>query len=411
MLARENGNDMDAGVPVQDAGESLPGGVPPTAEELEAARLNPIAPEALPDHDLGPAIDVAAREGNLARVDAIADQIAMRHDDDRGAGTVMLDAIPRGQGGSARVTPEVALAMLENMAAGRPAFRPELGVGGASWFVTEGTPHAGVAEQGRVNVQVDLIDTGGGRVYVEADLLAVYAQEEARLRPEIEAQVRERFRVRTGRPAPAKLSNALASQVEHHLKKAAERSMWTRIGQEVAASARKVGEVVLPPNDRFSAAPGRFKIVADATKIRLRGGPLPLIEALRPHASPVPALEAETQALARRMQLAGRVRAVFRIGGRILIFAAVAHDVYRIVVAEDKLETTIESVGGWAGATAGAAAFTALWTPADVAGPWAWAAHGVGTLVAGGLGYWVGSETTRSVYRLVVVSDGTVRAH
>ena len=46
--------------------------------------------------------------------------------------------------------------------------------------------------------------------------------------------------------------------------------------------------------------------------------------------------------------------------------------------------------------------FAAWYTPADAAGPWAWAGHGVGTLVAGGIGYYVGSEVTENVYELVV---------
>jgi hypothetical protein len=46
--------------------------------------------------------------------------------------------------------------------------------------------------------------------------------------------------------------------------------------------------------------------------------------------------------------------------------------------------------------------FVAYWTPADAAGPWAWAAHGVGTLIAGGVGYWLGSKVTRHIYELVV---------
>jgi hypothetical protein len=51
---------------------------------------------------------------------------------------------------------------------------------------------------------------------------------------------------------------------------------------------------------------------------------------------------------------------------------------------------------------AAGSAFAAWFTPADAAGPWAWAAHGVGTFVAGGVGYWVGSETTRTIYELAV---------
>jgi hypothetical protein len=108
------------------------------------------------------------------------------------------------------------------------------------------------------------------------------------------------------------------------------------------------------------------------------------------------------------MRAAGRVRSAFRIGGKILIVVAIAVDIYEIAIAEDQLEATLVSLSGWAGAAAGSAAFSALWTPADVAGPWAWAAHGVGALVAGGIGYWAGSSTTRYVYRLIVRSRGRV---
>lgn len=90
--------------------------------------------------------------------------------------------------------------------------------------------------------------------------------------------------------------------------------------------------------------------------------------------------------MASRLKWAGNVRNVFRYGGKVLIVVGVAADVYKVYVAEDKVKAVVESAGGWAGATAGAAAFAAWWTPADVAGPWAWVAHGVGTLIAGGVG-------------------------
>ena len=35
-----------------------------------------------------------------------------------------------------------------------------------------------------------------------------------------------------------------------------------------------------------------------------------------------------------------------------------------------------------------------------MAEPAAWAIHGVGTLIAGGLGYWIGSKTSLYVYEL-----------
>ncbi|MGE6763248.1 hypothetical protein ACQKGO_34875 [Corallococcus interemptor] len=100
---------------------------------------------------------------------------------------------------------------------------------------------------------------------------------------------------------------------------------------------------------------------------------------------------------------------MFRVGGKILIVVAIAVDVLEIIIAEDHLEAALVSLSGWAGAAAASAAFSAFWTPADVAGPWAWAGHGVGMLVSGGIGYWVGSSTTRYVYRLVVQHRGQIQ--
>jgi hypothetical protein len=395
----------DAGV--QDAGVPLPAGVPPSQEELDAERLRPIAPADLLDEDLGPALELAQRDGALQRAENIIDELLGRIVDD-GFGVGVPRALPRGQGGSAMVTPQIALEMIQNVVRGRPAFRPELGVGGSSWFVTEGDPHTGLRSSNVVPVQVELVNAAGGRVYLQADLDAMYQQEATSARPQVEAEVRAQFQLRTGKATPPRLSNALADKVARQVKGLAERRMWERIGREVAASQAKVGEVVLPAGGRFSANPGRFKVIADAAKIRLRGGVAPLVEALRPHAQPVPALEAEAAALARKLGQAAKVRAVFRVGGKILMFVAIANDIHRIIIAEDKIEAVITSAAGWAGAAAGAAAFTALWAPADVAGPWAWAAHGVGSLVSGALGYWFGSETVRHVYRLVVETDGEV---
>jgi hypothetical protein len=109
------------------------------------------------------------------------------------------------------------------------------------------------------------------------------------------------------------------------------------------------------------------------------------------------------EALAKKQKWAGRVRGVFRYGGRILLVVAVANDSYRIYQAEDKLKAVLTTAAGWGGAIAAGGAFAAWFTPADTAGPGAWALHGVGTLVAGGIGYWIGSETVRYIYELVPV--------
>lgn len=180
--------------------------------------------------------------------------------------------------------------------------------------------------------------------------------------------------------------------------------MWDKVGQRVRASADGVGEVVLQDGSRFSrSGSGKFAVVTDATKIQVKGGVEGLVQRLSGQGvSAEPPLLEAAEALAKRAKWAGRVRGVFRYGGRILIVVGIAAEVWKVYHARDKVKAVVESAGGWAGATAGAAAFAAWFAPADAAGPWAWAAHGVGTLIAGGVGYWVGSETTRTIYEMVV---------
>jgi hypothetical protein len=184
-----------------------------------------------------------------------------------GAGLPM--ALPRGANGSALITPEIAVSIIENMVEGRPPFRPDLGVGGASWFVSEGNPYTGVSAAHTIPISVELVDCEGGPRFLQADLDRIFAEEEARAWPEVEGQVRQRFRAETGREAPALLGS-------------------TRVGQQVADSPRRVGEVVLESGGRFSASPGRFTLVADAARIRLRGGLTALLDALRGAPGSVP---------------------------------------------------------------------------------------------------------------------------
>jgi pyruvate-formate lyase-activating enzyme len=130
---------------------------------------------------------------------------------------------------------------------------------------------------------------------------------------------------------------------------------------------------------------GKFAVVTDATKIQVKGGVEGLVQRLSGQGvSAEPPLLEAAEALAKRAKWAGRVRGVFRYGGRILIVVGIAADVWKVYHAQDKVKAIVESAGGWAGATAGAAAFAAWFAPGDAAGPWAWAAHGVGTLIAGG---------------------------
>lgn len=334
-------------------------------------------------------------EGDGARLSAAEDEIDKRSET---WGTALAKPPAQGTPGTTQVTPEVAVKILENVTKGEPPFKPELGKGGASWFVTEGNPYVGIGADKTIVVETEISMKGAARIG-EAELVAMHEQAKATYAAEAEAQFREHYKV----PADKPLNSRLRKALERFADKFAESKMWDKVAERAAASPSKVAEVTLV-NSRFSKqGNGKFAVVADASKIKLKGGPARLLAAVEagiPKAEPVAAEAA--MALARKMKWSGTVRGVFRWGGRLLIVVAIAADAYAIYHAEDKVKAVVETVGGWAGASAGAAAFAALWAPADVAGPAAWAVHGVGTLVAGGIGYWVGSELTRTVYEVVV---------
>ncbi|HWA82536.1 MAG TPA: hypothetical protein VG820_03820, partial [Fimbriimonadaceae bacterium] len=129
----------------------------------------------------------------------------------------------------------------------------------------------------------------------------------------------------------------------------------------------------------------------------------PSVSALEHSGQPVEeVVEQATREVLRRQQILGRVKGIFRYGGKILIVVAAANDLYQIYEAEDRVKAIITTAAGWEGASIAGAAFAAWFAPADGAGPWAWAAHGVGTLAAGGVGYWVGSSTTRYIYEIFI---------
>ena len=71
----------------------------------------------------------------------------------------------------------------------------------------------------------------------------------------------------------------------------------------------------------FSAAPGKFTVVADAAKIKVRGGPMPIVKAMEAagQGNRVAALEASAAELTATLKLAGKVRSVLRVGGKVLI--------------------------------------------------------------------------------------------
>jgi hypothetical protein len=374
--------ETDAGP--RDAGVPLPAGVP-----------EPRAVKDIPDAELGWEYHTALDNKDFDRAEAIDEEMDKRFS---GWGT----AVPRGPdpvvGGSGAVTPEVALSLLDNMSRGEAPFKPELGLGGARWFTTEGNPYTSVDTSIKsINVQVEIAKGSEPLVFREADLLQILKEELPTTRQIAEKEFREKF----GIPGDKPLSNRALKKIERTLDRFNEKRMWTKVGEKVAASPQKVGEVIFEPGSEFSDNPGKFAVVADGSKVTLKGGVQPVVDALaKQGVAAEPVVIDAAEALAKKLRWAGRVRTAFRYGGRVLIVVAIAADLYKVYRAQDKLKAVVTSAGGWAGATAAGAAFAAWFTPGDAAGPWAWAAHGVGTLIAGGIGYWFGSETTRSIYEL-----------
>lgn len=385
---------------------------PPTAEERHRAAMDfdkstprPVVPldvTELSNRDLGSWYEWALANGDAALLARIEDEFARRIDDPEtwGFGTAMPRGLTPGAPGNAGISPQVAIEVLRNLSQGRFPWRPELGeVGGVAWFVTEGSPAVGRNRGGSVAIPVELLNTDRAVVFREADLVSIFERLQTEMEPRIEAE----FREMTGIDAATTLTRKMRRNLARMLFGAAERAMWEEVGRTVAESPAGVGEVILEDSQFSRGRNGRFGVVRNAADIRVRGGVDTVLAQLDSVAEPVdPILRAAAEEAAATHRWAGRVRGAFRWGGRILIVVGLANDAYRIYTAENKTREVISVAGGWAGATAAGALFAAWYTPADVAGPWAWVGHGVGTLLAGGVGYFIGSEVTTTVYELVV---------
>ncbi len=382
-------------------------------EQIEASRLRAIAPENLIDSDLGPAIDIADRDGDTVRLDLLVNQYKARSAEEERStwGVGMPDVAARAPSGKAMVSEKVAAEILDNMIKGGPAWRTDQGLGNAAWFTTEGNPYtASENSEKKVPVNVELVRKGTVPIYDAKSQLEPRKEAlKAKFRPTIRAEEIERFKIRNdGKSPPLPLSNTLNAKIERQTAAKAEAVMWEELGREVANSPEKQAEVVFKGSALSKQGDGKYLIIAEDSRILLKGGLLPHLENMRsvgmvtPETSP--AVIDGANEVAKQVNQAGKVRSVFRWGGRLFIIIGISADIYQVVTADEKLETIIESVGGWTGATAGVVAFSAWWAPADAAGPWAWAGHGAGAFIAGGFGYWVGSNTARTIYRLVVVS-------
>jgi hypothetical protein len=302
--------------------------------------------------------------------------------------------------GTKSVSPDVAVKILENMSKGEPPFRPDKSLGGCEWMTTEGNPYTGIGGDKSVTLPVEATRPKNPLIFREADLVEIYEKKLNQISNEVaEAEFRREAKISND----LKLSSQQRKNAHGKFKnRMAERQMWEEVGNRVRSNQSQVGEVILENSIFSKQGNGKFLVVADRTKVNVKGGMSTVVKALENSAikaEPI-VIQAAKKLISQRNL--GRVQGVFKYGGRILIIVALAGEAYKIYHAENKVKAVVESTGGWVGASAGAAAFAAWFAPVDVVGPWAWAIHGVGTLIAGGVGYWIGSETTRTIYELVL---------
>jgi hypothetical protein len=311
--------------------------------------------------------------------------------------------VASGEGG---VTPEVATEILRNLSEGKAPFKPELGrVGGVSWFVTEGNPYTGVNSP--ITIPVEIANPTGKPIltFKEADLKKIYDAKYPEARAKAESDWRRSHHLGPDDP----LSNTARRRIDHQAKGLAERMMWQEVGRQVAKSESGLGRVNLKGSEFSRGGDGVFTLTSRAGAVQVKGGTKALLDIVKSKSEPVdPGLVKAAEETATREKWVGRVQGVFRVGGRILIVVGALADGYRIYQAEDRVKETVKVVGGWSGAAAAGGAFAVWFAPADVAGPWAWVAHGLGTLGAGAVGYLAGEEVAETAYELVVEDDPIV---
>ena len=168
------------------------------------------------------------------------------------------------------VTKEVALAILRNAAMHQHPFRPDLGLGGVSWFVTSGDPHTGIDDSKIIQVPVRLTVPPNAIIFDEDRLIVIHEAQMDAQRALITQQVIAIYpQQHGGLPAPGVLTRAMRGQIDWRLRKAAERQMWLEVAGSIRISPSGVGVVNLPAGGRFSRNEGQFTIVADPAKIQL----------------------------------------------------------------------------------------------------------------------------------------------
>lgn len=195
----------------------------------------------------------------------------------------------------------------------------------------------------------------------------------------------------------------LLAPLGHH--KSIKARMWTKVGEFVFGTQSGVGRVQMAEGgvSPYAKTPSEYVLVRETANVSIVGGDAQFVDMMAEAGAKNSS--AESMEIFKR-QRGAKVRAVFRIGGKILLVVAIAQDIYAFIKAEDKLREITRIAGGWGGAYLAGTAAAALFAPADTAGPVAWVLHGLIVLVASGVGYVVGSEFTGWVYDLTIEDEG-----
>jgi len=331
------------------------------------------------------------------------------------AGPMFGDPFAGWQPAGVRVQRGAAFEILQNMLEGKDPFRATKG--GVNWSSTEGDPYPGRIEGDPLAIDLpQLIDPSKPRdVQLSSpELDQRYVEAYDQLAMDSLQQYIDAYKAANPNDPDAagfRLSNSKYDALRRLARSQGEPEMWKQIGEQVRDSNSGIGTVELKdsrfsfrnvPGDggQFTVAVGRdgqFTLVRNSADITIPGGLSTLRDAIQRQVAQGSLAPEEAVVLdkaASRLLWAGRVRGGFRVLGRAGMAGAALYDGYRFVKSDDKVKTGASSLGGWGGAVLAGEIFAVAWTPADVAGPWAWAAHGVGTLLAGGLGYFGGSSFT-----------------
>lgn len=309
--------------------------------------------------------------------------------------------------GSAKVTTDVAESILKNMADSGSGFKPELGKGGASWFISEGDPHVGIKAQSNVGIDVKIDTSSKPLVIGDAELKDIYGTIEKQYTNNgslsMEQAAAERYKNFKG--IKGELTKSQKRSALKALKTAIESKMWDVVGGKAKSSPSGMVQVVLNNSEFSLGGNGKILAVADGGKIQIPGGMKSVINSLEAAGGKVePYVREAAERLHGKLGVGGKLLSVVKWGGRVLLVVAISADVIKIIYAEDRYKETVKVAGGWAGGAFAAGAVEFFW-PANFAGPLGTVAYVVVIFAAGGVGYLIGSETAGAVYELVVVDE------